>query len=189
MTEREIERWITVNGARVPIFVGESSQDAINRHIANQNANKQESDIAKAKEEADRLNKKEENYSHITLYHGTDAEDIKEFNTKGKESNEAVFFADDKDYAEEEAYVKNSRSGKGKYIYEVSLHIKNPLKVKLPSNQFADDRVESRYIRQAKQNGNDSVIFIEDTDDDTRQTFYAVFNPKDIEIKGKEKIK
>lgn len=58
MTEHEIERWITVNGARVPIFAGESSQDAVNRHIAHQNANKQESDIVKAKEEADKLNNK-----------------------------------------------------------------------------------------------------------------------------------
>ena len=35
MAEREIERWITVNGTRVPIFKGESVEDAIKRKIGN----------------------------------------------------------------------------------------------------------------------------------------------------------
>ena len=31
--EREIERWITVNGARVPIFKGQSAADAVKAHV------------------------------------------------------------------------------------------------------------------------------------------------------------
>lgn len=58
MAEREIERWITVNGARVPIFNGESQKDAVNRAIAKENEKNKEQQIAKNQEERDRLNGK-----------------------------------------------------------------------------------------------------------------------------------
>ena len=58
MSEREIERWITVNGARVPIFKGESQSDAISRSIAERNEKLKDAQIAKAKEQADELNTK-----------------------------------------------------------------------------------------------------------------------------------
>lgn len=52
MAEREIEAWVTINGARVPIFKGESKQDAVNRHIAKSNEDKKQSDIARNQKEA-----------------------------------------------------------------------------------------------------------------------------------------
>lgn len=54
MAEREIERWITVNGTRVPIFAGESEKDAINRSIAKSNSDKMEQDIKRNKEQAEK---------------------------------------------------------------------------------------------------------------------------------------
>lgn len=59
MAEREVERWITVNGTKVPIFAGESEKDAINRSIAKSNSDKREHDIAQNKEQADKLNGKD----------------------------------------------------------------------------------------------------------------------------------
>ena len=124
-----------------------------------------------------------------TLYHGTDASNITEFNSLGKESNGAIFFADDIDYAEEEAYEKNLRSGNGGYIYEVNLDIRNPLYVTLSTNDFGDPVKERKYIEQAKKEGKDSVIFTNDTDDDLmKQTFYAVFNKNQVTIKNKRKV-
>ena len=58
MAEREIEKWITVNGARVPIYKGESQSDAVNRAIANKNEDIKEKQIADRKKESDELNKK-----------------------------------------------------------------------------------------------------------------------------------
>lgn len=56
---REVESWITVNGQHIPIFKGESKQDAVNRAIANKNEDTKEKQIAKAKEQADKLNGKD----------------------------------------------------------------------------------------------------------------------------------
>lgn len=67
MADKEPVSWITVNGVHVPIHEGESKQDAINKAIAWHNEDKKSSDIAKAKEEADRLNKKDDNKSKDNL--------------------------------------------------------------------------------------------------------------------------
>ena len=70
MAEREIERWITVNGARVPIFAGESEKDAINRSIADRNEKTRQEQIARNKEEADRQNEKPNSLTSKTgLWH------------------------------------------------------------------------------------------------------------------------
>ena len=61
MAEREIKDWITVNGKHVPIYEGESKEQAYNRSIAKANEDKRQSDIAKAQVERDRLNKKTNN--------------------------------------------------------------------------------------------------------------------------------
>ena len=53
---REVKDWITINGQHVPIYEGESKQDAYNRSVAKYNEDKKESDIAKQKEQVkDRL--------------------------------------------------------------------------------------------------------------------------------------
>lgn len=61
MAEKEIKQWITINGQHVPIFEGESKQDAVNRAIAKNNEDVKEKQIAKNKEQADKLNGKSAN--------------------------------------------------------------------------------------------------------------------------------
>lgn len=124
-----------------------------------------------------------------TLYHGTNVNNITSFSTSGRESNGAIFFADDPDYAEEEAYVKQESSGGEKTMYEVKLNIRNPMEVTLNGNEFGDPTRERKYIEAAKRAGNDSVIFHSNTGYDYMdQTFYAVFDAKQIKITGKKKI-
>ncbi len=57
MAQQEGE-WITVNGRHIIIGSGESREEAINRSIANKNADKKNEQIAKNKEQADKLNGK-----------------------------------------------------------------------------------------------------------------------------------
>lgn len=124
-----------------------------------------------------------------TLYHGTNVDNITEFNTSGRESNGAIFFSDDADYAEEEAYVKSESKGGPKTMYEVKLNITNPLTVTLNDAEFADPAIESKYIKEAKAKGHDAVIFKSNYDNPIfNQTFYAVFSPKQVKIKGKKAI-
>ena len=61
MAERKITGWFTMNGKHVPIYEGESKKDAVNRAVANSNEDTKEKQIAKAKEQADKLNGKEPN--------------------------------------------------------------------------------------------------------------------------------
>lgn len=48
-----------MNGVHIPIHEGESKEDAVNKAIAKHNEDKKESDMAKAKEQADKLNGKQ----------------------------------------------------------------------------------------------------------------------------------
>ena len=59
MAEREIIGWFTVNGVHRPIYEGESKEDAYNREVATLNEKTKQSQIAKNKEQADKLNNKE----------------------------------------------------------------------------------------------------------------------------------
>ena len=58
MAQQEGE-WITVNGRHILIGAGESREEAINRAIANKNADKKNEQIAKNQEQADKLNGKQ----------------------------------------------------------------------------------------------------------------------------------
>ena len=58
MAERKIVGWFTINGKHVPIYEGEDSKAAYNRTIAEMNEDKKNSDIAKNKAMADKLNGK-----------------------------------------------------------------------------------------------------------------------------------
>ena len=122
-----------------------------------------------------------------TVYHGTNIPNITKFSTSGKESNGAIYFANDIDYAEEEAYVKGS-STDNKYMYSVKLNIQNPMKVTLTGGDFADPTVERKYIQQARKTGKDAVIFDNGETGIFYQEFYAVFDPKQIKINGVKKI-
>lgn len=123
------------------------------------------------------------------VYHGTDADDITNFKTTGRESNGAIFFANDIDYAEEEAYIKSEDSGKDALIYNVKLNIKNPYMVTIKGSGFGDPTVEKKYIEEAKRKGHDSVIFDNgETDEWMHQQFYAVFNSDQVKILEKNKV-
>ena len=124
-----------------------------------------------------------------TVFHGTNVPNITTFQSSGRESNGAIFFGKEEDYAEEEAYVKHEAHGGEQTMYEAKLDIRNPLEVTLPPGQFADPSTEKKYIKQAKAAGNDSVIFHSNTGDPYMDdTFYAVFSPKQVKITGRRKI-
>ncbi|MBP5423816.1 MAG: hypothetical protein J6Y78_15375 [Paludibacteraceae bacterium] len=58
MSERQVKDWITINGNHIPIFEGESKQDAYNRAVAKANEDKKKTDIEKNQRESDKLNGK-----------------------------------------------------------------------------------------------------------------------------------
>lgn len=55
MAQKEVKQWITMNGKHIPIFEGESKEDAINRAIAKSNEDKKNSDIQNRKKETDKF--------------------------------------------------------------------------------------------------------------------------------------
>lgn len=56
MSEKKVVDWFTSNGKHIPIYEGESKDDALNRSIALQNEDKKQADIKKNKEQAEKLN-------------------------------------------------------------------------------------------------------------------------------------
>lgn len=56
MADREPVAWITMHGTHVPIYAGDTKDDIYNRSVANRNADTKEKQIAKNKEQADKLN-------------------------------------------------------------------------------------------------------------------------------------
>lgn len=113
------------------------------------------------------------------VYHGT-TEDFDDFDTsKSREGNGTIFFSANEDYCEEMISVRGD-TGR---ILTAYINMENPLEVKLKPTEFSDPVVERKYIREAKQNGNDGVIFECDTDDALlADTFYSVFDPKQIAV-------
>lgn len=165
-------RWVTINGTHVFVKDGQSPMDAFIRQKLEKNNKKYDySDFSKSKVQE-------------TLYHGTD-KDFNKFDLKkSDEGNNAIFFADHKDYAESEAYVHD-----GNKMYEVKINIQNPKTVELNSKDFADPKIEKQYIQQAKKEGNDSVIFKGvNKDGKITDTFYAVFSEEQVKIQKKYNI-
>ena len=113
-----------------------------------------------------------------TVFHGTNVSNITEFNTRGEQSNGAIFFASD----EEDAEIHGSNKPGQQYIYEVNLDIRNPLRVENKTH-WGDPEIEGRYIRYAKISGNDSVVF----SDGYGEFFYAVFSPEQVKIRNVKK--
>ena len=120
MPEREVKDWITINGVHVPIYEGETKDDAAKRAITKQkenikkNEDLKEKQIAKNKEEVTRKNLGEVGepspngeMKHVTLYHGS-FQDFKEFDyEKGKQAKsggsdqygQGFYFTADKEQA------------------------------------------------------------------------------------------
>ena len=58
MANKEPKDWITVNGRHIPIYEGESKQDAYNKAVVKMNEDKKKADIERNKKESDKLNGK-----------------------------------------------------------------------------------------------------------------------------------
>ena len=113
MAEREVEKWITVNGARVPIFKGESHGDAVNRAIAQKNEDIKNKQIADRKKESDELNKKstmQKNADALGLDYKKTAEKlVKEFERKKAELEKTPHSQTDK-YLELNKWLTRSQN-------------------------------------------------------------------------------
>ncbi len=84
MSERKVKTWFTMNGKHIPIFEGESKQDAVNRSIVKDNEDKKQEGIQRNKEEADKLNAEKKARSKMTATTKTQSEHkkaIAELNT------------------------------------------------------------------------------------------------------------
>ena len=105
------------------------------------------------------------------VYHGTDA-DFTVFQSKAG----IYFFSKSRDYAESMAEERG-----GTRIVEAYLNIRDPLYVEMQPGEFSDDRKEAKYIRQAKNEGRDGVVFSLNTGNDiVDDVFYVVFSPEQI---------
>lgn len=105
------------------------------------------------------------------VYHGTNAA----FNTFRQE-NGVYFFSESRDYAESMAEERD-----GTRVVEAYLSIRNPLYVRMQERSFTDPTQEARYIRQAKSEGRDGVVFVLDSGNElVDDTFYAAFMPEQI---------
>ena len=56
MADREVKTWVTINGAHVPIYEGDSKQDVLNRAITKHNEDVKNKQIAHNSEQAKQLN-------------------------------------------------------------------------------------------------------------------------------------
>ena len=105
------------------------------------------------------------------VYHGTNAE----FNTF-QSKNGVYFFSESRDYAESMAEERG-----GSRVVEAYLNIRNPLYVQMEEGSFTDPTQEAPYIRQAKAEGHDGVVFtLSSGNEMVDDTFYATFSPRQI---------
>ena len=76
MADREPKAWITVNGVHIPLFDGQSKEDAVKEHFGRQakhDSDSKEKQIAKQKEVADKKNSEKETPKY------EDADDFNDF--------------------------------------------------------------------------------------------------------------
>ena len=127
MSTKEVKDWITVNGQHVPIFEGESKNDAVNRAIAKINEDKKESDIKKNKEQADKLNNKQEikddeNFDIKSLGELKDADDLHDFITENIDNPKFKQFGKDNSMeAVQQLWYENKRQQEIKDLKEVKI--------------------------------------------------------------------
>lgn len=107
----------------------------------------------------------------MAVYHGTD----RGFWSFDPELG-AYWFSREIDYAEAMAEERG-----GDRVLSAYISMKNPMRISLPMGRFTDPAAEGPYIRRAKAEGYDGVIFDTDTDNPMlADTFYAVFRPEQI---------
>ena len=107
----------------------------------------------------------------MAVYHGTD----RGFWSFDPELG-AYWFSREIDYAEAMAEERG-----GDRVLSAYISMKNPMRISLPMGRFTDPAAEGPYIRRAKAEGYDGVIFDTDTDNPMMaDTFYVVFRPEQI---------
>lgn len=88
----------------------------------------------------------------------------------------AYWFSKEIDYAQDMAVERG-----GDRVLSAYISMKNPMHVSLPIGRFTDTVAERPYIRRAKAEGYDGIIFEADTDNPIlADTFYVVFRPEQI---------
>ena len=107
----------------------------------------------------------------MAVYHGTD----RGFWSFDPELG-AYWFSREIDYAQAMAEERG-----GDRVLSAYISMKNPMRISLPMGRFTDPAAEGPYIRRAKAEGYDGVIFDTDTDNPMMaDTFYVVFRPEQI---------
>ena len=107
----------------------------------------------------------------MAVYHGTD----RGFWSFDPELG-AYWISREIDYAQAMAEERG-----GDRVLSAYISMKNPMRISLPMGRFTDPAAEGPYIRRAKAEGYDGVIFDTDTDNPMMaDTFYVVFRPEQI---------
>ena len=101
MAEKKVVGWFTSKGKHIPIFEGESKQDAMNRFIAKENEDKKNADIKKNKAAADTASGKSSGLVADGKKHIVSGEDaIKIFETLEKGTPLKIKEGKDLDYVQ-----------------------------------------------------------------------------------------
>ena len=70
MEKREVKQWITVNGNHIPLYDGDTKEQAVSRYIANKNESIKNKQIAENKKQTDKLSNKGNNSIKNTIPNG-----------------------------------------------------------------------------------------------------------------------
>lgn len=164
MSQREVKDWITVNHKHIPIYDGESKQDAYNRAVAKENEEKKESDIKKNKEQADKLNGKSKNsiedFDIKSLGELKDADDLHDFISENIDNPKFKQFGKDNSIeAVQQLWYENKRQQEIKNLKEVKIEdaiqtVRDNIKASHISGWFrnGDSGYKPRIIEQMLNN-------------------------------------
>lgn len=125
---KEIKDWITVNHKHIPIYEGESKQDAVNRAVAKDNEEKKQKDIEKRNREIERLNpstqKKvsDDDFDIKSLGELKDADDLQDFIRENIDNAKFKQFGKDNSIeAVQQLWYENKRQQEIKNLKEVKI--------------------------------------------------------------------
>lgn len=160
MAERKVKAWITINGVHVPIYEGESKEDAVKRSISKAkenvkaNEDQKEKDIARNKAERDKLNEKSK-YEQAGLNESEVKEYLKNNPDARREANMLLKAGRDFD----EASI---------WAYKAAMHDKNVTKTKSIKDLISD----TKKLSDAREKGKD----VKKAEKEIQDNFKAYFN-------------
>lgn len=102
MAEREVQQWITVNGRHVPLYAGESKEDAVKRAFAS-DADKKEKQIAANKKQADEMNGTSSSHKEADTEEKSLSKDLDKMSDK--EIHDKIM----EQFTDEDSYIKDGR--------------------------------------------------------------------------------